>query len=213
MTLHTTTDAAFSVSTGGDARQVWIIRHAQTGWSVNGRHTGRTDIPLTPIGIAAAEALRPWVKSVRFERVLSSPLSRAMETARLCGLQSQVQPEPLLVEWDYGDFEGVTSTQIQATNPGWDLWRNGCPNGESLAQVHARAVALLQKINETTGNIALFSHGHFSRLIIAEWLQLPASRGRSFAIRAGSVTVLGFEHANPVIWAAGDIPGTPGVGR
>ena len=208
-----TVDAAFSVASGGGARQVWIIRHAQTEWSVNGRHTGRTDIPLTPTGIAAAEALRPWVKTVQFERVFSSPLSRAMETARLCGLESQVQTEPLLMEWDYGQYEGITTPQIQAKHPGWDLWRDGCPGGETMEQVHARATSLLKKIEAVPGNVALFSHGHFSRFIIASWLQLPASRGRSFAIRAGSVTVLGFEHHNPVIWAAGDIPGTPGVGR
>ncbi len=192
---------------------MWLIRHAQTEWSVNGRHTGRTDIPLTPTGIAAAEALRPWVRTVPFERVLSSPLSRAIDTARLCGLEAQVQPEPLLMEWDYGQYEGVTTHDIQARAPGWDLWRDGCPGGETLEQVSDRAHRLLARIRSVPGNVALFSHGHFSRLIIAAWLQLPASRGRSFAIRAGSVSVLGFEHGNPVLWAAGDVPGTPGVGR
>ena len=206
-------DAAFSPASGGGARQVWLIRHAQTEWSVNGRHTGRTDIPLTPTGIAAAEALRPWVRTVEFERVYSSPLSRAIDTARLCGLESRVQPEPLLMEWDYGQYEGVTTREIQQRVPHWDLWRDGCPGGETLSQVSNRAHRLLARIAEVPGNVALFSHGHFSRLIIAAWLQLPASRGRSFAIRAGSVTVLGFEHGNPVIWAAGDVPGTPGVGR
>lgn len=208
-----TTDAAFAPASGGGARQVWIIRHAQTEWSVNGRHTGRSDIPLTAAGIAAAEALKPWMRSMHFERVLSSPLSRAIDTARLCGLESQVQPEPLLMEWNYGDYEGVTTHAIRERVPNWDLWRDGCPGGESLDQVGARAGALLSKIEPIQGNVALFSHGHFSRLIISRWLRLPDARGRSFAIRAGSVTVLGFEHENPVIWAAGDVPGTPGAGR
>jgi probable phosphoglycerate mutase len=206
-------DAAFAPASGVGARQIWIIRHAQTEWSVNGRHTGRTDIPLTPSGVAAAEALKPWIQSVTFDRVLSSPLSRAIETARLCGLGGQVQVEPLLMEWDYGAYEGVTTHQIQERVPDWDLWRHGCPGGESLEQVATRARDLLRSIAATPGGVALFTHGHFARLIIAAWLQLPASRGRSFAIRAGSVTVLGLEHGNPVIWAAGDVPGTPGVGR
>jgi probable phosphoglycerate mutase len=206
-------DAAFSVAHGGEARQLWVIRHAQTEWSVNGRHTGRTDIPLTPSGIAAAEALRPWIHSIRFERVLSSPLSRAIDTARLCGLESQVQPDPDLVEWDYGDYEGWTTAQIRERVPDWDLWRHGCSGGETLAQVGARARRVLARLAPIAGSVALFSHGHFSRLLISSWLGLPDSRGRSFAIRAGSVTVLGFEHGTPVIWAAGDVPGTPGVGR
>ena len=208
-----TVDAAFSVAHGGQARQVWIIRHAQTEWSLNGRHTGRSDVPLTPAGIAAAEALRPWMAQTRFERVYSSPMSRAMETARLCGLESQVQPEPRLVEWDYGDYEGLTTPQIRERVPGWDLWRDGCAGGETLEQAGARARSALAAIRDIPGTVALFSHGHFSRLLIASWLGLPDSRGRSFAIRAGSVTVLGFEHSNPVIWAAGDVPGAPGAGR
>ncbi|MFM1830344.1 MAG: hypothetical protein RLZZ558_684 [Planctomycetota bacterium] len=206
-------DAAFAPAAGAGARQIWIIRHAQTEWSVSGRHTGRTDIPLTPTGVAAAEALKPWIQSITFDRVLSSPLSRAIETARLCGLGRQVQVEPLLMEWDYGAYEGVTTHQIQQRVPDWDLWRHGCPGGESLGDVSMRAQDLLRSIAATPGSVALFTHGHFARLIIAAWLQLPASRGRSFAIRAGSVTVLGLEHGNPVIWAAGDVPGTPGVGR
>lgn len=206
-------DAAFAPASGEGARQIWLVRHAQTEWSVNGRHTGRTDVPLTPAGVAAAEALRPWFSTMQFDHVLSSPLSRAIDTARLCGLGAQVRPEPLLMEWDYGAYEGVTTRQIQAERPGWDLWRDGCPGGETLEQVSARAAALLRGLRDAPGGVALFSHGHFSRLVIAAWLQLPASRGRSFAIRAGSVTVLGHEHGNPVIWAAGDVPGTPGVGR
>ena len=206
-------DAAFSVAHGGEARQVWIVRHAQTEWSVNGRHTGRTDIPLTPTGIAAAEALRPWMRTVHFERAFSSPLSRALDTARLCGLESQVQSDPDLMEWDYGAYEGRTTAQIRGEVPDWDLWRNGCPGGETLEQVGQRARRVLARIAAFPGTVALFSHGHFSRLLIASWLGLPDSRGRSFAIRAGSVTVLGFEHGTPVIWAAGDVPGTPGAGR
>ncbi|MCE9619696.1 MAG: histidine phosphatase family protein [Planctomycetes bacterium] len=193
--------------------QIWVIRHAETEWSLNGRHTGRTDIPLTARGDEAARELKPWIDKVAFGTVLSSPRARALRTADLCGLGKQVAIEPLLAEWDYGDFEGWTSLEIAAKNPGWDLWHNGCPGGEQLSDVHDRAEQLLDRCRDMTGNIALFTHGHFARVLIATWLELPVTRGRSFAIRAGSVNVLGWEHINKVIWSMGAVPSGPGVGR
>ena len=152
--------------------QIWVIRHAETEWSLNGRHTGKTDSPLTARGNQAAVELKPWISAMQFATVLSSPRTRAIHTAQLCGLEKQVQIDPLLAEWDYGDYEGWTSLEI-----------------------------------------AMFTHGHFSRVLIATWLELPVTRGRSFSIRAGSVNVLGWEHINKVIWSMGAVPSGPGVGR
>jgi probable phosphoglycerate mutase len=193
--------------------QIWVIRHAETDWSLNGRHTGRTDIPLTERGCEAARELKPWVSRIKFGAVLSSPRIRALHTAELCGLGAQAQVEPLLSEWDYGDFEGWTSLEIAARNPGWDIWHAGCPGGERLEDVHSRAVRVLDRCETTTGNIALFTHGHFARVLLATWLELPVTRGRSFAIRAGSVNVMGWEHVNKVVWSVGAVPDGPGVGR
>lgn len=193
--------------------QIWVIRHAETAWSLSGQHTGLSDIPLTSNGERAAAELKPWLTKMNFSTVLSSPLTRAMTTAKLAGLESQVTPEPLLLEWDYGAYEGLKTDEIQKLHPGWDIWRDGCPKGENIEQVHSRAQKLLEKCSGIEGNIALFSHGHFSRFIIASWLGLPAKCGGSFAIRAGSVTVLGYEHANKVIWSSGSLPSGPGVGR
>lgn len=193
--------------------QIWVIRHAETAWSLSGQHTGLSDIPLTAKGEKAAGELKPWISKMNFAKVYSSPLSRALHTAELCGLQSQCEKEPLLLEWDYGAYEGLKTDEIQKLHPGWDIWKDGCPKGETLEQVHQRAEQLLEKCSKIEGNVALFSHGHFSRFIIATWLGLPAQRGRHFAIRAGSVTVLGWEHANKVVWSSGSVPDGPGVGR
>lgn len=194
-------------------QQIWVMRHAETAWSLSGQHTGRSDIPLTSKGEKAASELKPWLTGIQFSTVLSSPLSRAMTTAKLAGLEGQVQPEPLLLEWDYGSYEGLKTDEIQKLKPNWDIWRDGCPKGETLEQVHERAKLLLEKCSQLEGHIALFSHGHFSRFIIATWLGLAAIQGKNFALRAGSVTVLGWEHANKVIWNCGNLPAGTGVGK
>ncbi len=179
--------------------QIWIVRHAETAWSATGRHTGRTDVPLTSAGEVAADALGRLLNVTEFGLVLSSPLSRAMETARRAGFAKAVQPDSDLLEWDYGDYEGLQSTEIQAGRPGWDLWSHGCPKGETLDAVALRARRVLARCTMTVGHSLLFSHGHFSRMLAAMWLSLPASRGRSFALKAGSISVLSHEHGNPVI--------------
>lgn len=182
------------------AKQLWIVRHSDTQWSLEGRHTGRTDIALTPEGAAKADALAACLAKVTFETVLSSPLSRGLETARRCGFAERVVADDRLLEWDYGDYEGCTSQQIHAQRPGWDLWRDGCPNGESIDAVATRAASVIKTVDSVSGNVLIFSHGHFSRMIAALWLQLPPSRGRSFGLKAGSISVLGYEHDWPVIW-------------
>lgn len=181
-------------------QQIWIVRHSDTEWSLDGRHTGRTDVPLTPAGEFKADQLAPQLAKENFALVLSTPLSRGLETARRAGFADRVQPDPNLLEWDYGKFEGLTSVQIAAMQPNWDLWRDGCPNGESIEAVAVRARSIVQRCLATQGNVLLFSHGHFSRMIAAVWLELPPTRGRSFGLKAGSISMLGFEHANRVIW-------------
>jgi len=182
------------------AKQIWLVRHAETEWSASGRHTGRSDIPLTASGIAKANELAPALAAERYSLVLSSPRSRALETARHAGFGTTVAVDEALAEWDYGDYEGLTSAEIAARSPGWDLWRTGCPGGESIAAVAARAEHVIQRCLASPGNALIFSHGHFTRMIAALWIELPPSRGRSFGLKAGSISVLGFEHSNRVIW-------------
>lgn len=196
-----------------NAHQIWLVRHAQTEWSLSGRHTGRTDIALTPDGVAAARALAPQLAAERFALVLSSPRSRALETARGSGFAASVEVDERLQEWDYGQYEGLTSAQIAAQRGGWDLWLDGCPGGEAIDQVAARARAVLARCTATTGNALLFSHGHFSRMLAAVWLELPPSRGRSFGLKAGSISVLGFEHGNRVLWQWDRVDSLAGHGR
>ncbi|MSQ90281.1 MAG: histidine phosphatase family protein [Phycisphaerales bacterium] len=182
------------------AQQIWLVRHAETAWSRDGRHTGRTDIELTPEGAAKADALRARLAGESFALVLASPLKRAMETARRCGFGNVVKPDDNLLEWNYGDYEGFTSAQIAQSHPGWDLWSDGCPGGESITAVAARAQAITAKCLATAGNVLLFSHGHMGRMLLVSWLQLPPARGRSFGMKAGSISVFGWEHSNRVVW-------------
>lgn len=181
-------------------KQIWIVRHSDTEWSISGRHTGRTDVPLTAAGAAKADQLAPRLAGTKFDLVLSSPLGRGMDTARRAGFVDRVQPDPNLLEWDYGKYEGLTSVQINALHPKWDLWRDGCPGGESIDRVAQRARSVIDRCLAAPGNALLFSHGHFSRMIATMWLELPAARGRSFGLKAGSISILGFEHENRVIW-------------
>lgn len=192
---------------------LWLFRHAETEWSRDGRHTSRTDLPLTDEGERMARELAPIVRDRSFAHVWSSPLRRARRTCEIVGLSRGMEVDQDLTEWDYGDYEGITSAAIKRERPGWDLWRHGCPRGETLEQVRARADRVLGRVLEafaapgggvTTlegGDIALFSHGHFLRTFITAWLELPPSRGRSFGLHADSVSILGFEHGNRVIWS------------
>lgn len=182
------------------AKQLWLVRHADTEWSRSGRHTGTTDLPLLPEGEQKARELGPRLSRTEFSLVLSSPRQRALQTARLAGFDSGVEVDSNLAEFDYGHFEGLTSDQIHERCPGWDLWRDGCPGGETPEQVADRCARLVQRCLNAPGNALLFGHGHIFHAFAAAWLELPASRGRSFGLKAGSISVLGFEHGNRVLW-------------
>jgi broad specificity phosphatase PhoE len=175
------------------------VRHAETEWSVNGRHTGRTDIPLTEHGRDAARALRERLNKWRFELVLVSPLVRARETCELCGLDSGAQLRPDLLEWDYGDYEGLTTPEIRAQRPDWLLWRDGCPGGESPTDVGARADRVVEEIDASGGNVAVFSHGHMLRVLGARWIELGPESGGRLGLSTGAICVLGHERQTAVI--------------
>jgi broad specificity phosphatase PhoE len=181
------------------AGEIWLIRHGETEWSLSGAHTGRTDLPLTEHGREQAHGIARCLKGRGFALVLTSPLERARETCRLAGYADEAKIDPNLHEWDYGDYEGRSSAQIQQGVPGWSLWRDGVPNGESLAQVAARAEAVIDRALGAAGDVALFAHGHILRILTARWLGLPPEGGRLFALSTASLSTLGYEHENRVI--------------
>ena len=181
------------------ARELWLIRHGETEWSRSGAHTGRTDLPLTEAGRANAAAIGRWLAGRPFALVLASPLLRARETCHLAGYGDLAQVDPNLCEWDYGDYEGRTTTQIQTERPGWSLWDDGVPHGETIAQVAARAEAVLARALAVDGDAALFAHGHILRILTARWLALDPRCGRLFALGTASVSKLGYERETRVI--------------
>ncbi|HEX7106380.1 MAG TPA: histidine phosphatase family protein [Acidothermaceae bacterium] len=180
--------------------EVVLLRHGETAWSAAGRHTGRTDVPLTARGERQAKALAATVHGRAFELVLSSPLQRAARTAELAGLRG-IETDPDLQEWDYGDYEGLTTAEIQEHRPGWFLWRDGVEAGEALTDVAARADRVLAVVRQAlrTGDVALVAHGHLLRVLAARWVGLDARCGAHLALDTATVSVLGFEHAEPVI--------------
>lgn len=171
-----------------------LVRHAETTWTLSGQHTGRTDIPLTDNGRAAARRLAGSLSGWRFALVLCSPLRRARETCELCGLGELAQLRDDLREWDYGDYEGLTSGEIHALNPDWSLWRDGCPGGESPADVGARADRVIAELLQAGGPVAVFSHGHCLRVLGARWIGLAPEAGGRLALSPGSISLLGEEH-------------------
>ncbi len=174
--------------------EVLLIRHAATEWSVVGRHTGRTDLPLTEEGKQAAARTARKLEGQSFERVLSSPLRRARETCAICGLGAQAQTVDQLVEWDYGEYEGLTTAQIRELRPGWNLWRDGCPGGENTAQVGARADAVIAMLQTLQGQVAIFAHGHILRVLAARWIAAEPALGARLMLSTGALSVLGYEH-------------------
>jgi probable phosphoglycerate mutase len=181
------------------AREIVLVRHAETEWSRDGRHTGRIDIPLTEGGRDRAAALAERLASWRFALVLVSPLTRARETCDLCGLGVQAQEHAELMEWDYGDYEGLTTAQILATRPRWDLWRDGCPGGESAAQVGARADRVIAELAGIDGEVAVFSHGHMLRVVGARWVALDPAQGARLGLSTAAICVLSFERDTAVL--------------
>jgi broad specificity phosphatase PhoE len=175
---------------------VVLVRHASTAWTKLRKHTGRTDVPLDSTGRAEAAALTQRLALIEATRVLSSPLSRALETCRLSGLGDAVEECDLLLEWDYGDYEGMTTAEISRLHPRWNLFRDGCPGGEDATDVGRRADALIEMLFEDPpgGVVVCFAHGHLLRVLAARWVELEPEAGALFALGAPSVSELGFEH-------------------
>jgi probable phosphoglycerate mutase len=178
---------------------IWLMRHGETEWTLSGAHTGRTDLPLTQRGEERARDVGKILKGREFALVLSSPLLRAKETCRLAGYSEGMKIDSRLLEWDYGDYEGKTTADIRKSQPGWFLWRDGVPGGETAAQVGARADAVIDELKKVQGEAAIFSHGHFLRVLAARWLQEDPTGGRLLALDTASISVLGFERDVQVI--------------
>lgn len=179
------------------ARVIVVVRHGETEWSATGRHTGRTDLPLTAAGEERARALAPRFAGRTFAAVFTSPLSRAADTARLAGLHADVLDD--LAEWDYGDVEGRTTAEMREQQPSWTVWWDGCPGGETVDQVGARADAVLARCDDIDGDVALVAHGHILRILTARWLGLPPVDGRLFALYPATWSELGYEHETRVL--------------
>jgi probable phosphoglycerate mutase len=181
------------------AARAVLVRHAETEWTLSGRHTGRTDLPLTERGREAARQLARRLSGLDFALVLVSPARRARETCELCGLGHRAQPREDLREWDYGDYEGLTSAQIEARRPGWSLWRDGCPGGEDAGAVGARADRVIAELQAADGPVAVFSHGHALRVLGARWIERPPRDGAHLGLETGSISRLASEHGTPIL--------------
>ena len=173
---------------------VTLVRHGETEWSASGRHTGRTDIPLTEEGERKARGLRERLEGQTFDRVFTSPLKRARRTCELAGFGERAKVDPDLLEWNYGDYEGRKTSEIMAERPGWLLFRDGCPNGEQPADVGARADRVIARLRAAETRALVFSSGHILRVLAARWLGLAPSEGRLFMLGTASVSILGYEH-------------------
>lgn len=188
-----------------------MVRHGETEWSKAGRHTGLTDVPLLPEGEERARRLRPRLEGERFAAVYSSPLQRAVRTAELAGYPDAIR-EPLLVEWDYGDYDGITSVQIRQQRPDWNLWRDGCPGGESFEQVAARARRFLDTVFRNGAPLIAFSHGHFLRVLALVFLGLPKEAGARLSLETAALSVLRRDGQECLLelWNdTGHLPGLP----
>jgi probable phosphoglycerate mutase len=181
------------------AQEVVLVRHGETEWSKALRHTGSTDIPLTEEGRRQAERVGPALRGRSFALVLTSPLQRAAETCRLAGFGDVAQTRNELLEWDYGDYEGRRTVEIREEVPGWTVFRNGAPNGETAEQVGARVDGLLEEVRAVEGDVLLFAHGHLLRVLTARWLGLDPGEGRVFALDPATLSVLGHERETSVL--------------
>jgi len=173
---------------------IWLIRHGETEWSLSGAHTGRTDIALTAGGEESARAIGDELEGHEFALVLTSPMKRAVRTCELAGYGDQAQVDPNLSEWDYGSYEGKTTDQIRASRPGWFLFRDGVEGGETIGQVAARALDVIDRAVKVDGDVALFAHGHILRVLTACYLGLPPEDGKMFVMGTGAISTLGYEH-------------------
>jgi probable phosphoglycerate mutase len=187
------------MAAGESQGDVVLVRHGETEWTLSGQHTGRTDIPLTERGREEARLLSPLLSSADFALVLSSPLQRARETCELAGLGSHVQLEPDLMEWNYGEYEGLTSKQIKRVAPNWMVFDDGCPGGESPEEVGARVDRVIRRIRAGSGRVALFAHGHLLRVFVSRWIGFPPSAGQHFLLNTSTVSVLGYYQGVPAV--------------
>ena len=183
----------------GRAGEVFLVRHGETEWSLSGQHTGVTDIPLTEHGRKAARLLRPVLSQTEFALVLSSPLQRARKTCELAGLGDRMQVDPDLIEWNYGEYEGLTPAQIHRAAPAWMIFTDGCPGGESPDHVGARVDRLIDRVRAVNGRVALFAHGHVFRVFVARWIGLPPSHGRHFLLDTSTLNILGYYRDIPAV--------------
>jgi probable phosphoglycerate mutase len=191
--------------------EVYLVRHGETAWSVSGQHTGLTDLPLTERGEQNARRLAHRLRGVKFDRVFMSPLQRARKTCELAGFGDVADVMPELVEWNYGEYEGRRTSEIRVERPDWHLFRDGCPGGESPSQIGERADRVVNNVRTISGNVLLFSSGHFLRVLAARWLRLPPEAGRYLVLSVASVSVVGYEHdlSEPVIRLWNDISDVP----
>lgn len=182
-----------------DALEVVLVRHGETEWSREGKHTGRTDVPLTDIGRGQAQAVGAALREQRFALVLTSPLARALETCRLAGLGDEAVLRDELREWDYGAYEGLRTTEIRQEVPGWTLWSDGVPEGETIDEVAARVDRVLGELRSLEGEALIFAHGHVLRVLAARWLGLEPQAGALFALDPATISILGYERETSVI--------------
>ena len=193
-----------------ESLQLYLVRHGETEWSLSGQHTGTTDIPLTARGEVEARALTPVLAAVPFSSVLTSPRLRARQTCDLAGVGQKARIEPDLAEWDYGDYEGRRSLDIRKERPDWNIFVDGCPNGETPDQVSGRADRLIARLREMRTPVALFSHGQFGAALAARWIGLPVVKAQNFPLGVASLSVLGYAANHPEIpaialWNSGSV--------
>jgi broad specificity phosphatase PhoE len=181
-----------------DSSELWIVRHGETEWSRDGRHTSTTDIGLTPEGEEVARSLEARLADADIDLALTSPRARARRTAELAGFPDP-QVDDDLVEWDYGDYEGLTTPEIRETVPGWTVWSQPCPGGETAEEVGRRLDRVVDRVQEHGGRVLVFSHGHASRVLAARWLGLPPTDGRHFVLGTATLSVLGWERESPAV--------------
>lgn len=177
---------------------LWVVRHGQTEWSASGRHTSTTDVPLTEDGREQARALRPLLAGQAFASVLTSPRERARHTAALAGFPD-AEVDPDLAEWNYGDYEGITTPEIRQTDPGWTIWEGVTPGGETAAEVEVRFDRVVARVRASDGPVLAFAHGHALRVLAARWLGLPAAWGRHLFLDTATISTLGDDRGEPVI--------------
>lgn len=178
---------------------LYVVRHGATEWSRSGQHTGRTDLPLLAEGEEQARATGSLLSGIDFSLVLCSPLQRAQRTCELAGLLDRAVIDTDLQEWDYGDYEGVTTPTIRESVPGWTVWSGTCPNGETIEQVSTRADQVIERVRKESGNVIVFAHGHFLRVLTARWCELDPVEGQRFILDPATLSILGWERETPAV--------------